>query len=98
MALQIINDQGIFKIKGKISTKNAKSLQSHLEQLLATTDTIILCLDQVKKIDTYGVHVLTHLYKEAMNNNTIFHIIGRENKIIKNAFGKVNYILRSDFV
>lgn len=99
MKLQIKKDQGIFKIEGTIDTKNASSIKNHFQNLIITkTDRLILCLDQVKKIDKTGVKVLTGLYKSAIQNNRILFIIGRENESVRNAFGKVDYILRSDFV
>ncbi len=98
MALQITNNYGVLEINGNIVTENAISLQHHVEQLLYISDRVILSVDHVKNIDASGVRVLTNLYKKAMKGNKIFYIIGKENKKIKTAFGKVNYILRSDFI
>ncbi len=98
MALKITNNYGVFEINGSIIAENAKSLQHHFEQLLFTSDSVILSVDNVKKIDASGVSALTNLYKRAMKSNKIFYIIGKENKKVQKAFGKVNYILRGDFV
>ena len=98
MALQITNNQDVFEIKGNIVAENARSLQHHFEELLFNSEKVIVCLDKVKKIDAFGVNVLSALFKNAMKNNKIFFIIGKENKIVSNAFGTVNYILRRDFV
>jgi len=98
MALQIKNNHGIFEINGSIIAENAKSLQYHFERLLSKEEHVILSVDHVEKIDISGVNVLSNLYKKAMKSNKVFYIIGKENQKIKKAFGKVNYILRSDFV
>ncbi|WP_298545068.1 STAS domain-containing protein [uncultured Aquimarina sp.] len=98
MALQIKNNYGIIEISGSIVGENTRSLKQHCEQLLSKSDQIILSVDHVSKIDASGVQVLTTLYRNAMKLNKIFCVIGKENKNIRNAFGKVNYILRSDFV
>jgi anti-anti-sigma regulatory factor len=98
MALQITKNQGIFEIKGNIVAENSKSLQHHFEKLLFNSDKVILCIDKVKKIDASGVTVLTKLFRNAVKNNKIFYIIGKENKKVCNAFGNINYMLRSDFV
>lgn len=98
MALTITENQGIFEINGQLINKNALSLHQHFRKLLNTTEKVIVSLEKVKKIDTQGVHVLTNLHKKAMKSNKIFCIIGGENQNIQNAFGHVNYILRSDFV
>ena len=98
MAIQIIKNQEIFEIKGNIVAENVASLQHHFEKLLTKTDKVIVCIDNVKKIDASGVLTLTKLFKNAMKNNKIFYVIGKENKKIKTAFGKVSYQLKSDFV
>ena len=98
MALQIIQSQGIFKIKGSIVAENVTSLQRHCEQLLSTSEKVILCLDKVKKIDASGVNALSSLCKKAMKNNRIFYIIGKQNKHVCDAFGNVSYMLKNDYV
>jgi len=98
MALQITNNYGILEINGSIIKENTSALKNYFENLLGSTDRIILSVDHVKKIDSSGVQVLTKLYKKAILENKIFCIIGKENKVAQKAFGKVNYILRSDFV
>ncbi|TSE10237.1 MULTISPECIES: STAS domain-containing protein [Aquimarina] len=98
MALQITKNHEIFEIKGSIVAENAQSLQHHFEQLLFNCDKVILCIDKVKKIDAFGVTVLTKLFRNAMKNNKIFFIIGKGNKKVSKAFGSVSYILRNDFV
>ncbi len=98
MALRIKKNHGIFEINGSIIAENAKSLQHHFEQLLFTEDRVVLSVDHVERIDISGVNVLSNLYKRAMKSNKVFYIIGKENLKIKKAFGKVNYILRKDFI
>ncbi len=98
MALEITNNYGIMELSGNLIRENTRSLKKHFEQLLVKSDRVILSVDRVTKIDASGVQVLTTLYKNAMKHNKIFFIIGKENKKIQKAFGKVNYILRSDFV
>lgn len=97
MALQITNNHGIFEINGSLMNKNTLSLESHFRQLMNHNERIVISLEKVKNIDTYGVRVLTNLYKNAIKSNKVFYIIGKENNKVKNAFGKVNYILRNDF-
>jgi len=98
MSLQITNNYGIIEISGNLVGENTRALKKHFEQLLALSDQVILSIDHVHSIDASGVQVLTALYRNAMKLNKIFCIIGKENKNIQSAFGKVNYILRSDFV
>ena len=76
----------------------ALSLQQHFRQLLNQSEKVVISLEKVKQIDTYGVRVLTNLHKMAMKNNKIFCVIGGDQKNIRQAFGSANYVLRSDFV
>ncbi|MDY8134644.1 STAS domain-containing protein [Aquimarina sp. 2201CG5-10] len=98
MALAITNNEGVFEITGNLINKNALSLEHHFRQLMNHSEKIVISIDKVKQIDTYGIRVLTNLHKNAMKSNKIFYIIGKENKKVKNAFGKVNYILKKDFI
>jgi len=98
MALKITNNHGIFEINGKLINKNALSLQHHFRQLLNQSEKVVVSLEKVRQIDTYGVRVLTNLHKTAMKNNKIFCVIGGDQENIRQAFGSVNYVLRSDFV
>ncbi|MFC5048518.1 STAS domain-containing protein [Aquimarina hainanensis] len=100
MALKITKNQGIFEINGPINTKNAKSLFDHFEQLLETSERIILSLDHVNTIDVCGINALTSLYKTAVKKNKVFSIIGKENNAIKRIFArrKIEHIIRRDVV
>ena len=98
MALKITNNYGIFELEGNVEGSNTLSLKHHLETLMTSSERIVLSLEKVKKIDAYGIQVLTNLYERAIKNNRIFYLIGSENKVIRQAFGKVNYILRQDFL
>lgn len=96
MAIKITQNQGIYEINGSIVAENAQSLQDHFEKLLFSVDKVVLCIDKVKKIDASGVAVLTRLFRNAVKNDKVFYIIGKENKKVSKAFGSVNYILRND--
>ncbi|MHA7056311.1 STAS domain-containing protein [Aquimarina sp. M1] len=98
MALKITNKQGVYELIGNVQGENALSLQGHFELLLNSTEKVILSLEKVKHIDTSGIQALTNLYRGAIKNNKIFYLIGSENNMINAAFGKVNYMLRNDFL
>ncbi|GAA0711084.1 STAS domain-containing protein [Aquimarina litoralis] len=96
MALKITHRYGIFELEGNVVGKNALSVKNHFEQLMLSSEQIVLSLDKVKRIDTQGIQVLSNLYRRAVKNNKIFYLIGAENAIIKKAFGKVNYVIRKE--
>ncbi|WP_025741603.1 STAS domain-containing protein [Aquimarina pacifica] len=98
MAFKITNNQGILEVNGNIIGENTVFMRSYFEELLSDTDKIVLSLDHVKTIDLNGVEAVTTLCKKAMELNKIFYVIGKDNRSISNAFGKMNYILRHDFI
>ncbi len=96
MALQINNKQGIFEIDGNIIGTNVTSVNHHFDHLLSTTDYIVISVDQVQKIDSSGVRMLTKLYQKAKKLNKVFKIISRDNHTIKKAFGLNSFIIRKN--
>ncbi|SEL66436.1 STAS domain-containing protein [Aquimarina amphilecti] len=98
MALKITNNYGVYELEGNVEGTNTMSLKHHFEQLMSSSEKIILSLEKVKRIDAHGIQVLTNLYRKAIKKNKIFYMIGSENHMITKAFGKVNYMIRKDFV
>ncbi|WP_459209564.1 STAS domain-containing protein [Aquimarina rhabdastrellae] len=100
MALTIENNHGIFEINGKIHSENVRSLQNYFECLIDISDSLIISIENVKKIDISGVNALGMLYKKAMKGNKALSIIGKDNKNIQSVFKhtKMNFILKNDFV
>jgi len=87
MALQITKTQGYFKIEGAIVLENIEKLTIYFEKLLREYDEIIISLNQVIKIDPYGVFLLKKFYRNALLSNKVFCLIGKENQVINKAFG-----------
>lgn len=98
MAMRITKKQGIYELVGAVKGKNALSLKKHFEQIMHATEKVVLSLDKVKEIDAQGIQVLNNLCRDAMKNDRIFCVLRSRNKDINQAFGEVNYILRSDFI
>lgn len=98
MVLQITNNSGVLEIIGNITRENSTSLKMHFEHVLTKTDKVIISMDKVNKIDSFGVQVLSNLYKKAAKLNKIFFLIGKNNRKVQKAFGKVTYIFKNDFI
>ncbi len=93
MALQITNNQGYFKIEGSIIFENIEKLTIYFERLLQEYDEIIISLNNVVKIDPYGVFLLKKIYKNALLTNKVFCLIGKENDIVNKAFGENSKVI-----
>ncbi|WP_027395030.1 STAS domain-containing protein [Aquimarina latercula] len=98
MALKITNNYGVYELEGNVEGTNTMSLKHHFEQLMSSSEKIVLSLEKVRRIDAYGIQVLTNLYNRAIKNNKIFYMIGSENDMINKAFGKMNIILKKNFL
>lgn len=98
MALSITKNQEIYELVGNIKGKNALSLKKHFEEIIRSTEKVVLSLDKVKEIDKHGIQVLNNLCRDAMKKNKVFCVLRSGNNAINQAFGDVNYILRNDFV
>ena len=96
--LQISYSQGVFEVEGKLAQESAPILEKEVKTLLEAEKQVILSLDKLDKIDSYGVNAISVLYKKAIRNNKIFYIIGRENKKIKKALtnSELRYMVRRD--
>lgn len=98
--LHINCTQGIFEIKGDLSSGNSKSLKSHFESLFITNSEVVLSLGKLNSIDTSGINCIVNLYKKAAKSNIIFHVIGKTNKKIHTALEntRLRYVVKSDFL
>ena len=98
--LQINYNQGIYEIKGKLSSQNSKSLKSHFENVLNIKKELIISLDKLQKIDVTGINAIMSLYRNALQKNKVFYVIGKTNDKIseKISNSKLKYIVKSDFL
>tara|TARA_R110000796_G_scaffold104102_1_gene213772 strand:- start:157684 stop:157986 length:303 start_codon:yes stop_codon:yes gene_type:complete len=98
MALQITETCGMFSVHGALNTSNAGILTRHMNMFITPNNPVTLNLERVEALDDNAAYVLQQLYVNAMRNNSILTIIGRENKnilpVLKNT--KTTYILGHD--
>tara|TARA_R110002051_G_scaffold301713_1_gene369677 strand:+ start:4080 stop:4382 length:303 start_codon:yes stop_codon:yes gene_type:complete len=98
MALQITETRGMFSVHGALNTNNAGILSRHMSMFINPKNPVTLNLERVEAIDLNAAYTLQKLYVNAMRNNSILTIIGRENKnilpVLKNT--KTTYILSHD--
>lgn len=72
MALQIINNAGIYEIKGNLNSQNVFSLRNHFESLLDQSRFITLSLNKLIGIDPCAVATIAALYKKASDSINCF--------------------------
>ncbi|TSE10236.1 MULTISPECIES: STAS domain-containing protein [Aquimarina] len=99
MKLQIINASGKFEIIGNFTLENTETVKDHFNYLLDHYEEVVMSLRKVKKIDQKAIKVLKDIYAKANRRSKILFVLGKENKIIINAFqkNKVSHIFREDY-
>ena len=76
MALQILEKNGTFELKGSLTSNTTKSFVNHFELILKTMKDVTINIDHVDAIDVRGVEALKGLLNFAFRSNAIFSIIG----------------------
>ena len=86
MALQIIEQNGTFQLKGIINESTTRSLIIQFEHLVQEGNNITVSTDQVSFIDNCGVEAFKTLMAIALKNDSEFSIVGRGSKDIHEDF------------
>lgn len=98
MALQISEARGVFSVFGKLNRGNANILKRHMSGFISATEKVILNLERVEQIDEMAAHTLESLYRNALQNNTVLIILGKQNEKIIHTLEATNtsYILSTN--
>ncbi len=76
MALQILEKNGTFELKGSLTSHTTKSFVNHFEHLIKALNDVTVNIDRVDVIDVRGVEALKGLLNFALISNNAFSIIG----------------------
>lgn len=91
MSVQITYFGGVYEISGLLNTQNGESLKNHFESLMNHSKGMVLSLNKVVDIDSSSVNVILYLHRRAEKSDTLFYIIGKKNKKVKELFRVLNY-------
>ncbi len=86
MALQIIENNGAFQLKGIINATTTRSLIIRVEHVFNNNNKVSINNDQVSLIDQKGVEAFKTLMSIALKNDYDFSIIGKGSKDIYEDF------------
>lgn len=87
MALQILEQNGVFELHGSLTTNTARSFIIHLEHIINTVKNVTVDIDHVRSIDASGVEALKTIMAIALRTNNIFSIVGYGSKDIYQDYG-----------
>ena len=76
MSLKITNNNNYYKIKGVLNRRNLHIFQSEFANIFDSLDKITISIEDLERIDRYGVNALAKLHNEAITNNKSLSIIG----------------------
>ncbi|MCE2614004.1 hypothetical protein LVD13_13585 [Flavobacteriaceae bacterium D16] len=100
MALQILQNEEIVEIVGKLAGSSLEYLHNFLEAIHNESDFLTLSLEKVTMLDHVSAKELEKLYKSAAKENKVLTIIGDQNANILPLMRKTktDYILSHDRV
>ena len=76
MALEIINLDEAFEIKGILNKSNVEKFQLHFKDIFNTTNQLVINIDELESIDNEGVSAFEEIYKQSIQNHKRFYITG----------------------
>jgi anti-anti-sigma regulatory factor len=76
MSIEIKKHNHLFKVKGTLEQHNILTFEHQLKDVFETSDSITICIDDVKSIDQYGVKALTELYNQSIAKEKKLAIVG----------------------
>lgn len=76
MALQILECNGTFYLKGALNVTTSHPLIHHFEHVLKSSQEVTINIDQIQEMDRSGVDAFKTIHMNAQKNNKQFSITG----------------------
>ncbi len=86
MALKILENKGVFYLKGKINNTTTRDFIIHFDYVLDATENVMINVDKIDEIDAEGVEAIRTLMRIAEKNNKTFSIVTHCDKEIYDNF------------
>jgi anti-anti-sigma factor len=83
-----LNDR-LLRLEGRLYSGNLSEVQFKIEAALDKTQTLIVDLDPLEKIDAAGAYMLYIASEKARENNKKIILFCKENEIVKQVFSFV---------
>jgi len=82
-----IDERGILKIIGKLTSDNASNVQNHLNDLLIARNELVLDITEVEHLDIPSIYMLFQFKEKA-------HQISKQVKILLNKSSRFNDMIK----
>lgn len=76
MALEITIQDEAFEIKGTLKKTNVEKFQSHFKDIFNHTNDLVINIQELKSIDSEGVHAFEELYIQSRKKRKNLFITG----------------------
>ena len=86
MALQILECNETFYLKGTLTTTTSNAFIMHFKHVFKNTQDVTINIDKVKEIDKSGLNAIKAIHRNAKKTNKQFSIIGYGCKDIYDEF------------
>ncbi len=99
MSLEIINNKGVFEVCGDFTSENKGKVKEYFNDLLDHYYEVVMCLENIKKIDESAIDVLKFIHKKATKRSKVLFVLGKNNTMIKRTFRifNISYIFKNDY-
>lgn len=85
MALTIKENHGVYSVVGSLNATTATNFQMYFENILNTSDTLTIDIENIEEIDYNGVNAIKILYVNAKTTDKHLLIIGNVSEHIYNS-------------
>ena len=98
MAVQIKEEYGILKVVGVLNSETARLTIDFVNTLLETKERVLVSLEGVLSLDKMAAKAIEKLYTNAVKNNKVLSIFGKQNSNISEVMQatNTNYIFSWD--
>ncbi|WP_296322731.1 hypothetical protein [Winogradskyella sp.] len=86
MSLTILENNGIYNVKGSLTADTARSFQAHCELIMNQNKSLKINVELLTDIDDDGVKAIRALYMNALYKDCSFFIEGNRSKKLYKAF------------
>ncbi len=76
MALEILNLDERFEIKGTLNKSNVEKFQLHFKDIFNHTSKLVINIDELKSVDSDGVLAFEELYRQSKQHHKALYITG----------------------
>jgi len=76
MILEIKQHNHLYKVIGTLEKQNINEFKSRFKDVFKNSDAITICIENLKRIDQYGVNALAELHNESLKKQKKLSIIG----------------------